>query len=62
MLFQKKLDRAMDWLKDKSINEVENEENIEIEKSDLPALFISALLVFGPIILILFLILLWTVK
>lgn len=59
MLLQKKLERAMDWLKNKSKNQEENLENIELEKNDLLALFISALLVFGPIILFLFLILFW---
>lgn len=62
MLLQKKLERAMDWLKNKSNSEEDLEESIELEKNDLPALIISALLVFGPIILFLFLILFWVVK
>ena len=62
MLLQKKLERAMDWLKNKSNSEEDLEENIELEKNDIFALIISALLVFGPIILFLFLILFWVVK
>ncbi len=59
MMLQKKLERAMQWLKNKPGNEIEDEEHIELEKNDMFALFFSALLVFGPIILILLLILFW---
>lgn len=62
MLLQKKIERAMNWLRNKSNNEEDLEENIELEKNDLLALIISALLVFGPIILFLLLILFWAAK
>ena len=62
MMLQKKLDRAMNWLKNKSNDQEIIDENIELEKNDLLALFISALLVFGPIILFLFLILFWLAR
>lgn len=56
-MFQKKIDRAMDWLKEKNkTNEIEEkyqEDYIELEKGDRLAIFISAILVFGPIFLIL---------
>lgn len=54
MFFQKKIDRAMRWLKEK--NENSSGENIgdqKLEKKDILALIISALLVFGPIFVIL---------
>lgn len=57
MMFQNKLDRAMDWLKNKNkISEGEIPENIQLEKNDFLAIIIAALLVFGPIIIILFII------
>ena len=83
MMFQKKIDRAMEWLKEKNNPKQNNEEgypensldldskdelqtqensNIELEKGDIPAIIISALLVFGPIILILLLIVFWAYK
>lgn len=66
-MFQKKVDRAMKWLKEKSnknLDELEPKEynNIELEKNDFLALIISALMVFGPIILILIIILRWALK
>lgn len=66
-MFQKKVDRAMKWLKEKrnkNLDELEPKEynNIELEKNDFLALIISALMVFGPIILILIIILRWALK
>lgn len=81
MLFGKKTDRAMKWLRDKNIksrqspenkNDMDNENydpkaeydaenSTKLEKGDIPALIIAALLVFGPLILILILILKWLV-
>ena len=86
MLLQRKVDRAMDWLKEKNkVNKTtdtidtgkdycENEEldyydpkaewlaednsNIQLEKGDIFAIIVSALVVFGPILLILMIILL----
>lgn len=68
MFFQSKLDRAMEWLKNKnkkSDSQESNSENIEdirLEKDDILALIISALLVFGPIFIILSLIIYFVFK
>lgn len=82
-MFQKKIDRAFSWLKEKNrpqnSPEVNNDnpselerydpkaewkahenENMDLEKNDVLAIIISALLVFGPILLIL-LLALWLV-
>ncbi|HHV46530.1 MAG TPA: hypothetical protein GXX53_06495 [Tissierellia bacterium] len=66
MFYQKKLDRAMKWLKEKSnsqsnINSTDemlgySSENIELEKKDILAIIISAFLIFGPIFLVLIII------
>lgn len=67
MLFQKKIDRALALLKEKrglldkksgedNSNTSADDENInrpDLERYDLPAMLIAALLVFGPILLIL---------
>ncbi len=59
MMFQNKIDRAMDWLKKKDKNnEIEEkyqyqEDYIELEKGDRLAIFLSAVIVFGPIFLVL---------
>lgn len=71
MLMQKKIDRAMNWLKEKNQTQQNNQENedmekvdpraewltennnqIELEKGDGLAIALSALIVFGPILLI----------
>lgn len=83
MLLQRKVDRAMDWLKEKnksqetntvdtvdnfSENELdyydpkaewlaEKNSNIILEKGDIFAIIVSAFMVFGPILLILTIIL-----
>jgi len=64
MLFQKKVDRALNWLKEKNSsagkenNEFDGTINQdELEKHDLAAMIISALLVFGPILIVLIIIL-----
>lgn len=68
MFFQSKLDRAMEWLKNKNKkpdSQESNSENIEdimLEKDDILALIISALLVFGPIFIILSLIIYFVFK
>lgn len=62
MMLQKKLERAMDWLKGKSGNQEQIEDNLNLEKEDVLAIIISALLVFGPILLILLLIMFWAVR
>ena len=68
MFFQSKVDRAMKWLKEKNqpkrednLNGLEDEislgqEQEKIDKRDILAILISALLVFGPIILVLLII------
>lgn len=71
MFFQKKLDATMDWVKNRNEEDVEIEERdpymeykeknqIELESKDMVALYISALLVFSPIFIILILILKWS--
>ncbi len=68
MFFQSKLDRAMEWLKNKNKkpdsqeSNSENIEDIKLEKDDILALIISALLVFGPIFIILSLIIYFVFK
>ncbi|MFY9285279.1 MAG: hypothetical protein ACOXZT_01540 [Tissierellaceae bacterium] len=68
MFFQSKLDRAMEWLKNKNKkpdsqeSNSENIEDIRLEKDDILALIISALLVFGPIFIILSLIIYFVFK
>ena len=56
MMFQKKLDRAMDWIKNSNEDNEQDRTTLELEKMDIPAIIISALLVFSPIFLILILI------
>lgn len=62
MMFQKKVDRAMNWLKEKNkksdfdetINGLsEDDQNYKLEKMDILAAIISAILVFGPILIVL---------
>ncbi|NLY67645.1 MAG: hypothetical protein GX069_08800 [Tissierellia bacterium] len=57
MFYKKKLERAMKWLKEKNRvedreNSLEEYEGIELEKKDIIAIIISAILVFGPLFLI----------
>lgn len=69
-MLQKRIDRAMDWLKKQNKSEVDDsneelekdEEYVELEKNDILALFISSLLVFGPIVLVLIGIIIWAYK
>ncbi|NLY45492.1 MAG: hypothetical protein GX053_05830 [Tissierella sp.] len=61
VFFQSKLDRAMEWIKNRNeisnspSNEIGNinEEDFKFDKTDILALIISALLVFGPVIIVL---------
>lgn len=61
MMFQRKIDRAMNWLKEKNkksdFDEYGDlsieEDDYKLDKTDVLALIISALLVFGPILIIL---------
>lgn len=64
MLFGKKFNRAMDWLKSRNIDKDctginANDENYKIkdrhekiEKNDLLAMFISAIIVFVPVVIL----------
>lgn len=65
MMFQKKIDRAMNWLKEKNIKSdfdesmdrlSEEDKKYKFSKTDILAVIISALLVFGPIFIVLMLI------
>ena len=53
MMFQKKVDRAMEWLKNKNKKDENQEEEVKLEKNDLFAIIISALLVFVPLFIVL---------
>lgn len=53
MIFQKKVDRAMEWLKNKNKKDENHEEELKLEKNDLFAIIISALLVFVPLFIVL---------
>lgn len=46
----------MKWLENKNKDEDWEKDSVELEKNDWLAIIISALIVFGPIILILFMI------
>ncbi len=55
MIFQKKIDRAMEWLKNKNKEKDKNigqDDELNLEKNDLLAIIISAFIVFLPILLI----------
>ena len=60
MFFQKKVDRSFDYLKEEGEKRGETlreardrDENMKLEKMDIPAMILSALMVFGPIFLVL---------
>lgn len=59
MLFQKRLDRARKFLKEQkdARDSIHGDEKIPLEKGDPLALFLSALLVFSPIFIVLIIIL-----
>ncbi len=53
-MFYGKFHRAMEWLKRQNEKRKQDfEEDLKLDKMDMVALLISALLVFGPIILLL---------
>lgn len=61
MMFQSKLNRAMEWIKNKNKksdapDEVydEDQQDYQLDKTDILAIIISALLVFTPVIMVLF--------
>lgn len=53
MMFQKKVDRAMNWLKEKNKNKANSGSDMDFERRDILALVLSAALVFAPIFLVL---------
>jgi len=64
MLFQKRVDRSLEYLKEEgekhgeTLRDLRDQgENEKLEWADIPAMIISALLVFGPILLVLIVIL-----
>ena len=55
MIFQKKIDRAMEWLKNRNKEKdikIGQDDELNLEKNDLLAIIISAFIVFLPILLI----------
>lgn len=56
MMFNKKLDRAMEWLKSKNPDTLDDNQDREIktEKKDVLAMLIAAFIVFVPAVIILF--------
>ncbi len=64
MFLQRKVDRAMDWLKEKNkpTTELKEWEEVEFEKADKIAIVISGILVMAPVFIILILILYFFMK
>ena len=69
MLFQKKLDRSFEYLKEEGEKHGETlrdarkrDEHMKLEKTDIPAMIISALMVFGPIFLVLVILMLLCIR
>jgi len=63
LFFQDKVDRAFKWLNDKNKKaEVEENEDIELEKLDILAIIISAVIVFLPILIVLGLIIYFVLR
>ncbi|WP_414481087.1 hypothetical protein [Caldicoprobacter sp.] len=54
-MFYGKFNRAMEWLKQQNKDKKQDgdQEDLKLDRSDILALMLSALLVFGPIILFL---------
>jgi len=63
MMFQKKIDRSMKWLKEKSkaldSGTEEEKGSLKLEIKDMVAIVLSALMVFGPLVLLLLLVAIW---
>jgi len=55
MMFYGKFNRAMEWLKQQNKDKKQDgdQEDLKLDRSDILALMLSALLVFGPIVLFL---------
>lgn len=56
MLFQKKIDRAFS-IKNMDIESKKYIDANQLEKGDIPAIFLAAIMVFGPALILLFLVL-----
>jgi len=54
-MFHGKFNRAMEWLRqqNKDKNQDGNQEELKLDRADITALLLAALLVFGPIVLFL---------
>lgn len=64
MFFQSKIDRAFKWLNEKNNKDdnIEDKEDLELEKKDILAIIISAILVFSPIFIVLGLIIFFVLR
>lgn len=69
MFFQSKIDRAFKWLNEKNNKDVnsedenfEDKEDMKLEKKDILAIIISAILVFSPIFIVLGLIIFFVLR
>lgn len=69
MIFNNRKDRRSSWLRRRKEEKIkdfdpemqwEKEEQIELEKNDFLAMIIAAIIVFGPIFLVLVAILMWS--
>lgn len=52
MLFQKSINRAMEWLRSRRGEEPQGEDKVSLEKGDVFAMVVSAMIVILPIALI----------
>jgi len=64
VFFQSKIDRAFKWLNEKNNKDdnAEEKEDLELEKKDILAIIISAILVFSPIFIVLGLIIFFVLR
>ena len=64
MFFQSKIDLAFKWLNEKNNKDdnAEEKEDLELEKKDILAIIISAILVFSPIFIVLGLIIFFVLR
>lgn len=69
MFFQSKIDRAFKWLNEKNNKDTNSEdenfkdkEDMKLEKKDILAIIISAILVFSPIFIVLGLIIFFVLR
>jgi uncharacterized membrane protein len=69
VFFQSKIDRAFKWLNEKNNKDInsedenfEDKEDMKLEKKDILAIIISAILVFSPIFIVLGLIIFFVLR